>query len=132
MTIFEEFKKFIMRGNVIELAVGVIVGGAFGKIVSSFVNDILMPPISLLLGGVNFKDLKIILKAASGDIPAISLNYGSFVQASVDFLIIASAVFAMIKAINAMQKKEEAKPAALKEVPAQEKLLMEIRDLLKK
>lgn len=132
MTIFEEYKKFIMRGNVIDLAVGVIVGGAFGKIVSSFVNDILMPPISLLLGGVNFKDLQFVLKAASGDTPAIILNYGSFIQTSVDFLIIAAAVFMMIKAINAMQKKEEAKPVALKEVPAQEKLLMEIRDLLKK
>lgn len=132
MPIIEEFKKFIMRGNVIDLAVGVIVGGAFGKIVSSFVSDILMPPIGVVLGGVNFQDLKIVLKAASGSNPAITFNYGSFIQAAVDFLIIAAAIFAMIKAINLMQKKEEAKPVALKEVPAQEKLLTEIRDLLKK
>lgn len=132
MAIIEEFKKFIMRGNVVDLAVGVIIGGAFGKIVSSFVNDILMPPISLLLGGVNFKDLKIVLKAASGNTPANTLNYGSFIQSAVDFLIIAAAIFAMIKVINSMQKKEEAKPTALKEVPVQEKLLTEIRDLLKK
>lgn len=131
MTIVEEFKKFIMRGNVVDLAVGVIIGGAFGKIVSSFVNDVLMPPISLLLGGVNFKDLKIVLKAASGNIPANTLNYGSFIQSAVDFLIIASAIFMMIKVINSMQKKEEEKPTALKEIPAQEKLLAEIRDLLK-
>ncbi len=132
MTIIEEFKKFIMRGNVVDLAVGVIIGGAFGKIVSSFVNDVLMPPISLLLGGVNFKDLKIVLKAASGNIPANTLNYGSFIQSAVDFLIIALAIFMMIKVINSMQKKEEEKPTALKEIPAQEKLLTEIRDLLKK
>ncbi len=132
MAIIEEFKKFIMRGNVVDLAVGVIIGGAFGKIVSSFVNDVLMPPISLLLGGVNFKDLKIVLKAASGNIPANTLNYGSFIQSAVDFLIIALAIFMMIKVINSMQKKEEEKPTALKEIPAQEKLLTEIRDLLKK
>ncbi len=132
MATIDEFKKFIMRGNVVDLAVGVIIGGAFGKIVSSFVNDILMPPISLLLGGVNFKDLRIVLRAASGNTPANTLNYGSFIQSAVDFLIIASAIFMMIKVINAMQKKEEEKPTALKEVPAQEKLLTEIRDLLKK
>lgn len=132
MQIIEEFKKFIMRGNVIDLAVGIIIGGAFGKIVSSFVNDILMPPIGLILGGVNFKDLKLVLKASSGDNPAITWNYGNFLQSAVDFLIIAGAIFAMIKVMNAMQKKEEAKPAALKEIPAQEKLLAEIRDLLKK
>lgn len=132
MPIFEEFKKFIMRGSVVDLAVGVIIGGAFGKIVSSLVSDILMPPIGLMLGGVNFSELKLTLKEASGANPAIILNYGNFLEAAVDFLIISAAIFAMIKAINSMQKKEEAKPAALKEVPAQEKLLTEIRDLLKK
>ncbi|MFA6097685.1 MAG: large-conductance mechanosensitive channel protein MscL [Candidatus Paceibacterota bacterium] len=131
MTIVEEFKKFIMRGSVIDLAIGIIVGGAFGKIVSSFVNDILMPPIGVILGGVKFSDLKFVLKAASGSSPEITLNYGSFIQASVDFLIIATAIFSMIKLINIMQKKEEEKPVALKEIPAQEKLLMEIRDLLR-
>lgn len=132
MPIVEEFKKFIMRGSVVDLAVGIIIGGAFGKIVSSFVNDILMPPIGLILGGVNFTDLKLILKSASISHPAITLNYGNFVQSAVDFLIIAGAIFAMIKVINSMQKKEEAKAAAPAEPPAQEKLLMEIRDLLKK
>lgn len=132
MAIIEEFKKFIMRGSVVDLAVGIIIGGAFGKIVSSFVNDILMPPIGLILGGVDFKDLRIVLKAASGGDAAITLNYGNFLQSAVDFLIIAAAIFAMIKTINSMQKKEEAKPTALKEIPAQEKLLTEIRDLLKK
>lgn len=91
-----------------------------------------MPPIGLILGGVNFRDLKLILKSVSGNAPAIALNYGSFIQAAVDFLIIAAAIFMIIKAINSMQKKEEAKPIALKEIPAQEKLLVEIRDLLKK
>jgi len=132
MEIVEEFKKFIMRGNVIDLAVGIIIGGAFGKIVSSFVNDILMPPIGVILGGVNFSDLKLVLKAASDKSPEVALKYGSFIQASVDFLIIAAAIFSMIKVINMMQKKEEEKPDALKEMPAQEKLLTEIRDLLKK
>lgn len=131
MAIVEEFKKFVMRGNVIDLAVGIIIGGAFGKIVSSFVNDILMPPIGLILGGVDFKDLRIVLKGASGTVPAVTLNYGTFLQTAVDFLIIASAIFMMIKVINTMQKKEEEKPTALKEIPAQEKLLTEIRDLLK-
>lgn len=131
MTIIEEFKKFVMRGNVVDLAVGVIVGGAFGKIVSSFVSDVLMPPIGFILGGVNFSDLKLTLKAASGANPAITLNYGNFLEALVDFLFISTAIFSMIKLINAMQKKEEAKPTALKEVPMQEKLLTEIRDLLK-
>lgn len=132
MTIIEEFKKFIMRGSVIDLAVGIIIGGAFGKIVSSFVNDILMPPIGVILGGVNFRDLKLVLKTASDKSPEVTLNYGSFIQSSVDFLIIAAAIFSMIKVINMMQKKEEEKPVALKEVSVQEKLLMEIRDLLKK
>lgn len=131
MQIIEEFKKFIMRGNVVDLAVGIIIGGAFGKIVSSFVNDILMPPIGLLLGGVNFQDLKWTLKAASDSAPAIILNYGNFFQTSVDFLIIATVVFLMIKGINSIKKKEEVKPPKSPEPSLQEKLLMEIRDILK-
>lgn len=131
MSIIEEFKKFIMRGNVIDLAVGVIVGGAFGKIVSSFVNDILMPPIGLFLGGVDFKDLKLVLKPVSEGNPAVTWNYGSFLQSVADFLIIATAIFAMIKVINSAQKKEQAKQVIPKEISAQEKLLIEIRDLLK-
>lgn len=131
MSIVEEFKKFIMRGNVIDLAVGVIIGGAFGRIVSSFVNDIFMPPIGLLLGGVNFRDLKLTLKAASEGAPAVTMNYGSFIQSAVDFLVMAVAVFAIIKAMNAIQRKKETKPCPSPE-PVQEKLLREIRDLLKK
>ncbi len=132
MRIIEEYKKFIMRGNVIDLAVGIIIGGAFGKIVSSFVNDIFMPPIGLLLGGVNFKDLELTLRAASSGNPEVTLKYGNFIQTSVDFLIIAAAVFLMIKGINSIQKKEEAKLSKPHEPSLQEKLLTEIRDILKK
>jgi large conductance mechanosensitive channel len=129
MKIISEFKEFAMRGNVVDLAVGIIIGGAFGKIVTSFVNDVLMPPIGVLLGGVNFTDLKITMKAAAGAQPAVTWNYGNFLQVTVDFVIIAFAIFMMIKVINKMKKKEEAKPA---EPSNQEKLLTEIRDLLKK
>ena len=100
MSIIKEFKEFALRGNVIDLAVAVVIGGAFGKIVSSFVADVLMPPIGLLLGGVNFTDLVITLKKAQGDVAAVTLQYGNFIQAVVDFLIIALAIFMMIKAIN--------------------------------
>ncbi|OGI16560.1 MAG: large-conductance mechanosensitive channel [Candidatus Moranbacteria bacterium RBG_19FT_COMBO_42_6] len=130
MKIISEFKQFAMRGNVVDLAVGVIIGGAFGKIITSLVEDILMPPIGLILGGVNFSDLKIILKAGVGDIAPITLNYGSFLQATVDFLIIAVAIFMLIKSINALAKKKE-EPVKPAEIPNQEKLLTEIRDLLK-
>lgn len=138
MGLIGEFKTFIARGNAIDLAVGVIVGGAFGKIISSLVNDIIMPPVGLALGGVNFSSLKIILKNASVDaagkvIEAISLNYGSFIQTIIDFLIIAFCIFMVIKAINKMKdlnKKEEA--AAPPVPPADIVLLTEIRDLLKK
>ncbi len=128
----KEFREFIMKGNILDLAVAVIIGGAFGKIVSSFVNDIIMPPIGLLLGGVNFTDLKMVLKAAEGDVEAVTLNYGAFVQNVVDFLIVAFVIFMVIKAYNNMQKKEEEAPAAPPEPSNEEKLLGEIRDLLKK
>ncbi|MEM7510692.1 MAG: large-conductance mechanosensitive channel protein MscL [Bacteroidota bacterium] len=128
----KEFREFIMKGNILDLAVAVIIGGAFGKIVSSFVNDIIMPPIGLLLGGVNFTDLKMVLKAAEGDVEAVTLNYGAFVQNVVDFLIVAFVIFMVIKAYNNMQKKEEEAPAAPPEPSNEEKLLTEIRDLLKK
>lgn len=128
----KEFREFIMRGNILDLAVAVIIGGAFGKIVSSFVNDIIMPPIGLLLGGVNFTDLKMVLKAAEGDVEAVTLNYGAFVQNIVDFLIVAFVIFMVIKAYNNLQKKEEEAPAAPPEPSNEEKLLTEIRDLLKK
>ncbi|MDP2890588.1 MAG: large-conductance mechanosensitive channel protein MscL [Bacteroidota bacterium] len=140
MSLAQEFKAFAMRGNVVDMAVGIIIGGAFGKIVSSVVSDVIMPPIGLLLGGVKFTDLKIIMKDeildAAGVVTtqAVSINYGNFIQTTVDFLIIAFAIFMMIKAMNSMKKKEEVAPV---EVPAppppsnEEVLLAEIRDLLK-
>jgi large conductance mechanosensitive channel len=128
----QEFKKFIMKGNVLDLAVAVIIGAAFGKIVGSFVNDILMPPIGMLLGGVDFADLAIVLKEAVGETPAVTMAYGKFIQTIVDFLIIAFVIFMVVKGYNASQKKEEAKPATPPAPSNEEKLLAEIRDLLKK
>ncbi|MFN3871869.1 MAG: large-conductance mechanosensitive channel protein MscL [Ignavibacterium sp.] len=132
MKMLQEFKAFAMRGNVVDMAVGIIIGGAFGKIVSSFVSDVIMPPIGLILGGVDFSDLALTLKAAEGDQPAVMLKYGMFINTVIDFVIIAFAIFMVIKAMNAMKKKEEEKPAAPPEPPADVKLLTEIRDLLKK
>ncbi len=129
MKLIKEFKTFAMRGNVIDLAIGIIIGGAFGKIVSSVVSDIIMPPIGLLVGGVNFTDLKIILKEAD---PAVTLNYGNFLQVVFDFVIIAFAIFMMIKAINAAKTKEEATPPPPPKPSEEVILLKEIRDLLKK
>ena len=128
MSVMNEFKKFAMRGHVVDLAVGIIIGGAFGKIVSSVVADVIMPPVGLLVGGVNFTSLAITLKAAAGKAPAVTLNYGNFLQAVFDFLIVAFAVFLLVKAINTLQKKEEAAPAAPSK---QEVLLEEIRDILR-
>lgn len=132
MSMMSEFKQFAMRGNVVDMAVGIVIGGAFGKIVSSFVNDVLMPPIGLAIGGVEFSDLAITLKEASGDVEAVMLNYGAFVQTVVDFIIIAFAIFMVVKAMNSMKKKEEEKPAAPPKPSNEEVLLAEIRDLLKK
>jgi large conductance mechanosensitive channel len=139
MGILKEFKEFAVKGNVIDLAVGVIIGGAFGKIVSSFVNDVVMPPLGILIGGVDFKDLKLVLKeetlnAAGETVDAVTLNYGMFIQNVVDFTIIAFVIFMAIKGINALnRKKEEAPaPAAPPEKTHSEKLLEEIRDLLKR
>lgn len=134
MKIVQEFKAFAMRGNVIDMAVGIIIGAAFGKIVTSIVNDIIMPPIGLLVGGVNFSDLKIILKSGVGDIPPVSLNYGNFVQVLFDFLIIALSIFFVIKLMNAAKEKEEVAPVEEPKQPEptkEESLLTEIRDLLK-
>lgn len=128
----KEFKEFAMKGNVVDMAVGIIIGGAFGKIVSSAVNDIIMPPIGMMVGGVDFKDLKMTLKEAVGDVPAVTLNYGMFIQTVFDFIIIAFAIFLIIKAMNSAKKKEEAAPAAPPEPSAEVKLLTEIRDSLKK
>ncbi|MGE0266960.1 MAG: large-conductance mechanosensitive channel protein MscL [Candidatus Omnitrophota bacterium] len=133
----KEFKDFAMKGNVVDMAVGIIIGGGFGKIVSSVVNDIIMPPVGILMGGMNFKDLKLTLKAASVDAAgvakdAVTLNYGQFLQTTLDFMILAFAIFLMIRAMNTLKKKEEAKPAAPPAPSKQEVLLGEIRDLLKK
>ena len=130
MSIVNEFLAFIKRGSVIDLAVGVIIGAAFGKIVSSLVADVLMPPIGYVIGGVKFADLR--LSLGGGDEP-VTINYGNFLQTAFDFLIIAVCVFLLVKAINAIYRQPDPKPAEPKpaEPPAQEKLLAEIRDLLK-
>ncbi|SEK70361.1 large conductance mechanosensitive channel [Atopomonas hussainii] len=131
MGILNEFKAFAVKGNVVDMAVGIIIGAAFGKIVSSFVGDVVMPPLGLLIGGVDFSDLAITLKAAEGDLPAVVMSYGKFIQTVVDFTIVAFAIFMGVKAINRLKKEEEAAPAAPPAPSAEEKLLSEIRDLLK-
>jgi len=131
MSILKEFKAFAMKGNVVDLAVAVIIGAAFGKIVSSFVNDILMPPLGVLLGGLDFKDLKFVMVDAVGGKPAVTLNYGMFIQTVIDFLIIAFAIFMMIKAMNMAKKKEVEEPAPPPPPTADQALLTEIRDILK-
>ncbi len=136
MGLVKEFKAFAMRGNVVDLAVGVIIGASFGKIVSSFVDDIIMPPIGVAIGGVSFRDLKFELKAATVDaagkaLPAVTMNYGNFLQSVFDFVIIAIAVFAMIKAMNSMMKKEAAAPTPPPAPTTDQVLLMEIRDALR-
>jgi len=132
MSMVKEFREFAMRGNVVDMAVGIVIGAAFGKIVSSFVNDVLMPPIGIALGGVDFSDLVVTLKEASGDVAAVTLNYGTFIQTVIDFIIIAFAIFMVVKAMNSLKKKEEEKPSAPPAPPADVVLLTEIRDLLKK
>ena len=138
MSVVKEFRDFAMRGNVVDLAVGVVIGGAFGKIVSSMVSDVIMPPIGLALGGVNFTDIKVTLKDAIIDAagavtaPAVTLNIGAFVQTIFDFTIIAFSIFMIVKGMNKMKKKEEAAPAAPPAPTKEEVLLTEIRDLLKK
>lgn len=133
MGMVSEFKDFAMKGNVVDMAVGIIIGAAFGKIVASFVNDILMPPLGLAMGGVNFTDLSYVLQEAQGEVAAVAINYGAFIQSIVDFLIVAFAIFIGIKAMNSMQKaREEEEAEAPPEPSAEEVLLSEIRDLLKK
>ncbi|MCG2748876.1 MAG: large-conductance mechanosensitive channel protein MscL [Desulfobulbaceae bacterium] len=131
MSMMQEFKTFAMKGNVVDMAVGIIIGGAFGKIVSSFVADVIMPPIGFLVGGVNFTNLAITIKDAIGDAPAVTLNYGKFIQSIVDFLIIAFAIFVAVKVMNSMKKKEEQAPVSPPPPSKEEVLLAEIRDLLK-
>ncbi len=133
MSMLQEFKSFAVKGNVVDMAVGIIVGAAFGKIVSSLVEDVIMPPIGLLIGGVNFSDLAITLQEATAGAAAVTVKYGKFLQTIIDFTIIAFAIFMAVKAINSLKKQEEAAPAAPAVPPppsAEERLLTEIRDLL--
>lgn len=132
MSVLKEFREFAVKGNVVDLAVGVVVGAAFGKIVSSFVEDVVMPPLGLLVGGVSFGDLAIRLKEAVGATPPVLWKYGKFIQTCFDFAIIAFAIFMVVKLINRMKREEPATPAAPPAPPRQEVLLEEIRDLLKK
>ena len=131
MGIVKEFREFAVKGNMIDMAVGIIIGGAFGKIVSSLVSDVLMPPLGVLIGGVNFTNLKMTIGSPiPGNEPA-TINYGTFIQTAVDFIIVAWAVFMMVKAINRLKRKEEAAPAAPPAPTKDQVLLTEIRDILK-
>ena len=132
MSLVKEFKEFAMRGNVVDLAVGVIIGGAFGKITTSLVNDVIMPPIGMVLGKVDFKDLKLVLVEGSDTVKEVAIGYGAFVNTLIDFTLVAFALFMVIKAMNTMKKKEAAAPAAPAAPAADVVLLTESRDLLKK
>lgn len=129
MSMIKEFKEFAVRGNVVDMAVGIIIGAAFGKVVSSLVSDVIMPPIGLLLGGVDFSNLMITMKEGVGDIPPVAINYGIFINTIIDFIIVAFSIFLLIRVINRFQKEKEAEPPKPSE---QERLLTEIRDLLEK
>ena len=131
MSILKEFKEFAVKGNAVDMAVGIVIGAAFGKIIASLVADVIMPPIGVLVGGVDFTKLAVILKEAVGDVHAVTLNYGNFIQSVVDFTIIAFAIFMMVKLINKLKKQEAAAPAVPPEPTKEELLLTEIRDLLK-
>ncbi|WKJ88982.1 large-conductance mechanosensitive channel protein MscL [Methylomonas montana] len=136
MGMLQEFKEFAMKGNVVDMAVGVIIGGAFGKIVSSLVADVVMPPIGVILGGVDFSDLAVTIKEASKnaagvDVPAVVISYGKFIQTLIDFTIVAAAIFLIIKILYSFKKKAEEAPAAPPAPSNEEILLTEIRDLLK-
>jgi large conductance mechanosensitive channel len=131
MGMMSEFKEFAVKGNVVDMAVGIIIGAAFGKIVSSFVGDVIMPPLGVLIGGVDFSSLSFIVKEAVGDAAAVTINYGKFIQTVFDFTIVAFAIFMAIKGMNSLKKKEEAAPAAPPAPSKEEVLLTEIRDLLK-
>lgn len=133
----QEFKDFAMRGNVLDMAIGVVVGGAFGKIVTSLVNDIIMPGVGVLTGGINFTDYKLVIQKGVTEgteviIPEVAITWGAFIQTIIDFLIIAFCIFLAVKAINQFKRKEEAPAPAAPAGPTQEELLAEIRDLLKK
>ncbi|MCZ6133736.1 large conductance mechanosensitive channel protein MscL [Campylobacter ureolyticus] len=131
MSFIKEFKEFAVRGNVIDMAVGVVIGSAFGKIVSSLVSDVMMPVIGVITGGINFTDFKIVLKEAHGEVAAVTLNYGSFIQTTIDFIIIAFCIFVAIKAINKLEREKPKTEEAPKEPSEDIQLLREIRDALK-
>lgn len=131
MSMMQEFKKFAMRGNVVDMAVGIIIGAAFGKIVSSLVADVIMPPIGLIIGGVDFSNLAVTIKGAAGDAAAVTISYGKFIQTVLDFVIVAFAIFMVVKGMNSLKKKEEEAPAKPPEPSKEEVLLAEIRDILK-
>ncbi|NLF24339.1 MAG: large-conductance mechanosensitive channel protein MscL [Deltaproteobacteria bacterium] len=131
MSMLKEFKEFAVRGNVVDMAVGIIVGGAFGKIVSSLVADVVMPPLGIILGGVNFSHLRLTLKDAVGTTPAVTLNYGLFIQTVVDFIIVAFSIFLLVKTINTLKRKQAEAPNAPPPPSAECLLLSEIRDILK-
>ena len=131
MSILKEFKEFAVKGNAVDMAVGIIIGASFGKIISSLVADVIMPPVGVLVGGVDFTKLAITLKQAAGDVPAVTLNYGNFIQTVVDFTIIAFAIFMVVKLINKLKKQEDAAPVVPPEPTKEELLLTEIRNLLK-
>lgn len=131
MGMMSEFKEFAIKGNVVDMAVGIIVGAAFGKIISSFVKDIIMPPIGVMMGGVDFTDLAVTIQEAAGELPAVAIKYGAFIQTIVDFLIVAMAIFVAVKVMNSMKKAEEEAPKEDPEPTNEEVLLTEIRDLLK-
>jgi large conductance mechanosensitive channel len=132
MSIVSEFKEFAVKGNVVDMAVGVVIGAAFGKIVASFVKDVITPPIGVLVGGVDFSRLQLVLKEGVGEAPPVTITYGIFLQTVFDFVIVALAIFAVVKGINRLKRKEEAAPPPPAEPSAEEKLLTEIRDLLQK
>lgn len=132
MKVLQEFREFAVKGNVVDMAVGIIIGAAFGRVVQSLVNDIIMPPIGMAIGGVDFSDLAVVLKEAAGEVEAVTVSYGAFIQTLIDFLIIALAIFIAVKVINSLKRKEEAKPE--EPAPPSDELvvLREIRDELKK
>ena len=132
MGMVKEFKEFAMKGNVVDMAIGIVIGAAFGKIISSFVADVLMPPIGVLLGGVDFSALMIVLKQATAETEAVAISYGVFFMTVIDFIIIAFAIFMVVKMMNNMKKKEEEKPAEPPKPSNEEILLTEIRDQLRK
>lgn len=132
MKIVKEFQQFAMRGNVVDMAVGIIIGAAFGKIITSLVEDILMPPIGAVMGGMDFSNLKLVIKEAVGTTPAVAIKYGVFINVVINFIIVAFAMFILIRAMNTLKKKEEVAPSTPPKPSNEEVLLTEIRDILKR